>query len=1070
MNLGRPTLRREFLLIGTVLIFGVAAWLGAADGAPEGARDTAAVQYFDQGMRRYAEGDLAAALAAFDQVEAMQISKEQRVSMYEAVQDINRRISSSADPATLIAQGDKAASVGQFSQAAGLYQAAMRHPNASDEQKSQAQAKLESARKKAQAQAARQQREADAKAKKMAEAEAKRIADGAAAATAKAAQKAPEPAQAPTESIAKQPVAPAKTADPPAKAEAQETAAVETDDTEGGETAADRGTGVEAGDLLTQARLLRAQEKLAEGRVAEQNRQYHLAVSHYKEALALDPGSELLIQALAAAEAKASQQVVAQSVLETEIQSRKLRANASVAEFEQLINRGVKLLEAKSYSAAREAVQQGKIALDLNQRFLPAAQYKTLRERAVNLAAQIAEAERIAVDAEIRRVESERKQEAEKRRAEAEKAQRDEVQRLLRRAADFRREQKYDQALELLDQALFLEPTNVAAQAMKEMIEDSRIFLEARDLFRQRNLLAAESSNENLHASLPFTDLVTYPADWPQLTSTRLASLELSSESEVNRQIAQKLRDTVPINFDGNKLVDVIDYLRNTTGVNFFVNWTALQNVGIEKDLPITLQLSNIPFEQALRLVLQQASAANELEPAGFSIIEGVVTISTERDLSRTTDVRTYDIRDLLVQVPSFTDAPEFDLRTALEFDEGEGGELFDGELSAEEQITRPELVAQITGLIRDTVGDSAEWAESGGDVSSIRELNGNLIIRSTPKNHTQVAQLLRELRETRALQIAIEARFLLVDQNFLDEVGMDFDVNLLSTQQTGNWTLSGPVLARDPITTAPIAWGPSLGQDSFGLTARPTTALTPDVFRSGARALDFAGTLSLLDDLEVNFMIRATQASRRSITLTAPRLTIFNGQRAYVIVARQIAFVSDLEPVPDAAGFDVTVSAIQSGVILDVEGTVSADRRYVTMTVRPSLANVIQPLRTITITGTVILADGADTTTVTGSVELPELELTAVKTTVSVPDRGTLLLGGQRLVNDIEIEAGVPVLSKVPVLNRFFTNKTTVKDERTLLVLIKPTIIVQTEEEEDRFPGLLQDPHKYSIGQNLSR
>ena len=75
--------------------------------------------------------------------------------------------------------------------------------------------------------------------------------------------------------------------------------------------------------------------------------------------------------------------------------------------------------------------------------------------------------------------------------------------------------------------------------------------------------------------------------------------------------------------------------------------------------------------------------------------------------------------------------------------------------------------------------------------------------------------------------------------------------------------------------------------------------------------------------------------------------------------------------------------------------------------------------------------------------------------TQVSVPDGGTLLLGGQKLVGEVEIEAGVPMLSHIPILNRAFTNRTSVKDEQTLLILVTPKILVQPEEEEQAFPTL---------------
>ncbi|MBL9000080.1 MAG: hypothetical protein JNK25_02950, partial [Phycisphaerae bacterium] len=61
---------------------------------------------------------------------------------------------------------------------------------------------------------------------------------------------------------------------------------------------------------------------------------------------------------------------------------------------------------------------------------------------------------------------------------------------------------------------------------------------------------------------------------------------------------------------------------------------------------------------------------------------------------------------------------------------------------------------------------------------------------------------------------------------------------------------------------------------------------------------------------------------------------------------------------------------------------------------------------------------------------------------------------------NELEVETGVPVLSKIPFINRFFTNRAQVKEERTLLILVKPTIIIQNEEEENAYPGLLDRLH----------
>ena len=102
------------------------------------------------------------------------------------------------------------------------------------------------------------------------------------------------------------------------------------------------------------------------------------------------------------------------------------------------------------------------------------------------------------------------------------------------------------------------------------------------------------------------------------------------------------------------------------------------------------------------------------------------------------------------------------------------------------------------------------------------------------------------------------------------------------------------------------------------------------------------------------------------------------------------------------------------------------------------------------------------------GIIEAPILEITEVATTVSIPDQGTLLIGGQRLVGEVEVEAGVPILSKIPVLSRLFSNASITKDQRTLLILVKPTIILQTEIEDEQFPGLMQDPSRFNISNSL--
>jgi hypothetical protein len=64
------------------------------------------------------------------------------------------------------------------------------------------------------------------------------------------------------------------------------------------------------------------------------------------------------------------------------------------------------------------------------------------------------------------------------------------------------------------------------------------------------------------------------------------------------------------------------------------VNWSALEQAGIEQDASITLDLSNVPASTVLSLILKEASIG-ATEPIAYAITDGVVTISTQKNLAK---------------------------------------------------------------------------------------------------------------------------------------------------------------------------------------------------------------------------------------------------------------------------------------------------------------------------------------------------------------------------------------------------------------------------------------------------
>lgn len=319
------------------------------------------------------------------------------------------------------------------------------------------------------------------------------------------------------------------------------------------------------------------------------------------------------------------------------------------------------------------------------------------------------------------------------------------------------------------------------------------------------------------------------------------------------------------------------------------------------------------------------------------------------------------------------------------------------------------------------------------------------LAVYNTQEVHREIEKLLKSLRKSLGHQVSIEARFLVVSESFLEDIGLDVDfVNNLG----GKW---GQL---------------TFMQNSAFMTTPSATQVPLSIGGIGASAASIAGGYgSILDDLQVSFLLRATQAHRDSKSLTAPVATVLNGESANFNINRQI--ILPLPPVQ-------TQGVVQTGA---VTGTTQAGGglapQYIPVTIGSTL--VVTPIIThdkknvlLNIITTQNEFLGINTSEVqapiigggagavqTWEVSLPETETSALMTRVSVPDNGTLLLGGQRITAQVEEESGVPILSKIPLIGRLFSNRSKVRDQKILLILVKPTILLQEERENEAIAAM---------------
>ena len=84
-----------------------------------------------------------------------------------------------------------------------------------------------------------------------------------------------------------------------------------------------------------------------------------------------------------------------------------------------------------------------------------------------------------------------------------------------------------------------------------------------------------------------------------------------------------------------------------------------------------------------------------------------------------------------------------------------------------------------------------------------------------------------------------------------------------------------------------------------------------------------------------------------------------------------------------------------------------------------------------------------------TQTVQQPVQEVISIQTSVSVPDGGTVLLGGIKRLKEGRNMAGVPILNKIPYISRLFKNSGVGRETDSLMMMVTPRIIIQEEEEE---------------------
>ncbi len=617
-----------------------------------------------------------------------------------------------------------------------------------------------------------------------------------------------------------------------------------------------------------------------------------------------------------------------------------------------------------------------------------------------------------------------------------------------------------------------------------------------------------------------FGDLRT----WKALSNTRRGWMnEQRNMTPVEREIQKSLSKGVEVRFINRPLSEVMDTLGRMAGVNVYLDPQGLNAEGVTTDTPVTLNLTQpISFKSALNLMLSPLGLS-------YVIQNEVLRITSEQTRDSNTYAKAYYVADLVMPIPNFVPNSSLGLpgaiRESLNALTGLGimprspsgmmpltmakneGQQADSQTSAEilAQVNNlggagrgmqnalqpagggfagpggqgrgsaPDFDS-LTELITSTIAPQS-WQEVGGPGAiSGYENNLSLVVSQTQEVHEQIADLLEQLRRLQDLQVTIEVRFITLADNFFERIGVDFNMsvddntglnNYLPFLPSGQSGQANSTLFDDSNKSVAIGWtatGPTgdldvkLTQNSFGGNLPQFGGFDPNSVANFGFAI--------LSDIEVFFVLAAGQGDTRANILQAPKVTLFNGQFAFVSDTTQRPFVTSVIPVVGdfAAAQQPVIVVLNEGTSLSVQAVVSADRRFVRLTMVPFFSQV-GDVQEFTFTGSTTTDSGSTiqdpsdpdsnvtdnvTKTVSGTtVQLPTFAFTTVTTTVSVPDGGTVLLGGIKRLREGRTERGVPILNKVPYVSRLFKNVAIGREAQSLMMMVTPRIIIQEEEEQ---------------------
>ncbi|REK25793.1 MAG: VWA domain-containing protein, partial [Planctomycetota bacterium] len=170
-------------------------------------------------------------------------------------------------------------------------------------------------------------------------------------------------------------------------------------------------------------------------------------------------------------------------------------------------------------------------------------------------------------------------------------------------------------------------------------------------LLRSDRFLATLYQVELSHVPFPDEPPIRYPPAevWQLLTEKRRKwkSVDLHQNSPNEQRIYEALESTTTLEFPGNPLRDVLDYISLVHNFPIIIDEEELQNEGVTPDEEVNLVLTDIRLRSALKILLENVAGVE----LAYVIEDEVMKITTKLVADDKMQTRVYPVADLVIPI-----------------------------------------------------------------------------------------------------------------------------------------------------------------------------------------------------------------------------------------------------------------------------------------------------------------------------------------------------------------------------------------------------------------------------------